>query len=116
MLADITPSSATPLVHERLEAGQRWLGQAPNDHWFIQLLATDAGQHAQVEDFLRKAADNQLDMDKLRIYASSLSGKPRVGVIYGDYPTRIAAAAAIGQLPLALRKTKPYPRQVIRLR
>jgi type II secretory pathway predicted ATPase ExeA len=116
MLADITPSSATPLVHERLEAGQRWLGQAPNDHWFIQLLATDAGQHAQVEDFLRKAADNQLDMDKLRIYASSLSGKPRVGVIYGDYPTRLAAAAAIGQLPLALRKTKPYPRQVIRLR
>lgn len=116
MLAATLPSSAAPLVHERLEAGQRWLEQVPNDHWFIQLLATDADQHTQVENFLRKAANNQLDMDKLRVYASSLSGKPRVGIIYGDYPTRLAATAAIDQLPLALRKTKPYPRQVIRLR
>jgi septal ring-binding cell division protein DamX len=69
-----------------------------------------------VENFLRKAANNQLDMDKLRVYSSSLSGKLRVGIIYGGYPTRLAATAAIGQLPLALRKTKPYPRQVIRLR
>lgn len=116
MLATTLPSSASPLVQERLEAGQRWLEQVPNDHWFIQLLATDANQHAQVENFLRKAANNQLDMDKLRVYSSSLSGKLRVGIIYGDYPTRLAATAAIGQLPLALRKTKPYPRQVIRLR
>ncbi len=116
MLAATLPSSATPLVRERLEAGQRWLEQVPNDHWFIQLLATDADQQAQVKNFLRTAANNQLDMDKLRVYSSSLSGKPRVGIIYGDYPTRLAAAAAIDQLPLALRKTKPYPRQVIRLR
>jgi type II secretory pathway predicted ATPase ExeA len=116
MPAATLPSSATPLVRERLEAGQRWLEQAPNDRWFIQLLATDADQQAQVENFLRKAANNRLDMDKLHVYASSLSAKPRLGVIYGDYPTRLAAAAAIGQLPLALRKTKPYPRQVIRLR
>ncbi len=110
------PAKLRPLTRERLAAGQRWLEQAPDNHWFLQLLVTEADQQLQVESFLRKAAANKLDINKVRVYYSSLSGKPRYGVIYGDYPTRIAAMAAISQLPASLRKTKPYPRQVIRLR
>jgi DamX protein len=52
----------------------------------------------------------------VRVYYSELSGKPRYGVTYGDYPTNAAAAAAIRELPKPLRANKPYPRQVVRLR
>lgn len=110
------PATKRPSIQEQLAAGQRWLEQIPNDHWFIQLLVTDADQQPQVDSFLRKATTNKVDMDNLHIYSSLLNGKLRYGVIYGDYPTRAATVAAINQLPAPLRKNKPYPRQVIRLR
>jgi septal ring-binding cell division protein DamX len=103
------------LTQERLIAGQYWLEKTPNDHWFIQIWATDATQQEQVESFLNAAA-LQADFNNLRVYFSPLSGQPRYGIIYGDYPTRTAAMAAIKQLPDTLKKTKPYARQVSRLR
>lgn len=106
---------AYPLTQERLSAGQHWLEKTPNDHWFIQIWATDATQREQVESFLNAAAA-QADFNNLHVYFSSLSGQPRYGIIYGDYPTRTAAMAAIKQLPDTLKKTKPYARQVSRLR
>ncbi len=66
--------------------------------------------------YLHRAKASGIDLENLRIYASSLSGKPRYGVIYGEYPTRAAAKAAITHLPAPLRTSQPYPRQVIRLR
>ncbi|AJP48724.1 hypothetical protein PG1C_10305 [Rugosibacter aromaticivorans] len=107
---------AYPLIQERIAAGQHWLEQTPNNHWFIQLWATDATQQAQVENFLSEAVAHQADINNIRVYFSSLSGQPRYGIIYGDYSTHAAVMAAIDQLPSALKKTKPYPRQVIRLR
>lgn len=108
-------SVAYPLTQERLTAGQYWLEKAPDNHWFIQIWATDATQQEQIENFLNAAAP-QADFNNLRVYFSSLSGKPRYGIIYGDYATRAAAVADIKQLPDALKKTKPYARQVSRLR
>jgi septal ring-binding cell division protein DamX len=104
-----------PLTQARIAAGQHWLEKAPNDHWFIQIWATDATQQEQVESFLNAAAP-QADFNNLRVYFSSLSGQPRYGIIYGDYPTHATAVAAIKQLPDILKKTKPYARQVSRLR
>ncbi|TAJ22890.1 MAG: AAA family ATPase [Rugosibacter sp.] len=104
-----------PLTQARIAAGQHWLEKAPNDHWFIQIWATDATQQEQVESFLNAAAP-QADFNNLRVYFSPLSGQPRYGIIYGEYPTRATAVAAIKQLPDILKKTKPYARQVSRLR
>lgn len=115
--ASKSPSSTlSPRIQQYLTAGQQWLAQAPDHHWFIQLLVAEGDQVAEVERFLRNAAGYSLDTDQLRLYASSPNGEPRLGVIYGDYPTRSAAIAAINQLPLPLRRAKPYPRQVIRLK
>ena len=110
------PLKLGPLTQERLEAGRVWLAEAAGDRWFIQMLATDAGRHGEVEALLRRLASSKAEMNSVHVYFSELSGSPRYGVIYGNYSTRKAAAQAIRGLPPALQKNKPYPRQVVRLR
>lgn len=105
-----------PLTTERLEAGKDWLKQLPDDRWFIQLFATDAVRHAEVENLLRRLPSGGVEMDKVHVYYSDLSGKPRYGVTYGNYASAAAASAAARTLPQVLRANKPYPRQAVRLR
>jgi type II secretory pathway predicted ATPase ExeA len=111
-----TPHKLGPLTTERLEAGQAWLRQLPDDRWFIQLFATDASRHAEVENLLRRLSSSEVEMDKVHVYYSELSGKPRFGVTYGNFSSAGAASAAIRSLPQMLRANKPYPRPAIRLR
>ena len=80
------------------------------------MFATDAGQHAEVETLLRRLLSAKVDISGIHVYYSELSGTPRLGVIYGNYPTRAAATAGIRELPRALRANQPYPRRVSRLR
>jgi type II secretory pathway predicted ATPase ExeA/septal ring-binding cell division protein DamX len=105
-----------PLTTARLEAGQVWLQQLPDDRWFIQLFATEASRHAEVENLLRRLPSAGVEMDKVHVYYSELSGKPRYGVTYGSYPSAGAASAAARGLPQVLRVNKPYPRPAMRLR
>jgi type II secretory pathway predicted ATPase ExeA len=105
-----------PLTLARLNAGHTWLEQLPDDHWFIQVFATDAARHGEVETLLRKLAPNDAELDNIHVYYSELSGKPRYGVTYGSYSTRAAASAALHTLPKPLQANRPYPRQVVRLR
>jgi septal ring-binding cell division protein DamX len=112
----LTRAQAGPLTQVRLESGRAWLQQVANDQWFIQLFATDASRPAEVENLLRNLAAGQSDMDAIHVYYSERSGKPRYGVILGNYATQGAAQAAIRDLPAALQANKPYPRQVARLR
>ncbi len=114
--APSTAPKAGPLTLARLEAGRIWLEKLPNDRWFIQLFATDADRHGEIEVLLRKLSSSRIEMDSIHVYFSELSGKPRYGITYGDYSTRDEAAAAIRALPKPLRTGKPYPRQVVRLR
>lgn len=111
----IQPKPGT-LTLARLEAGRIWLEKLPNDRWFIQLLATDADRHSEIEALLKKLSSSKVEMDRVHVYYSELSGKPRYGITYGDYATRDEASAAIGKLPKPLRTNKPYPRQAVRLR
>jgi type II secretory pathway predicted ATPase ExeA len=116
--SDIAPLPAhlPPLVRSRLEAGHLWLEQAPNNHWFIQLFATDADRPQEVAAALDKIMASAIDTNKIHIYYSTLSGKPRYGIVYGEYPTQAAAIAAMAGLPAVSGASRPYPRQVSRLR
>lgn len=105
-----------PLTQERLEAGRAWLAQLPDDGWFIQLFASDASRHGDVETLLRRMSSSGIDMGKVHVYYSGLSGKPRYGITYGNYPSYGAAAAALRELPPLVRINRPYPRQASRLR
>ncbi|MDA8258920.1 MAG: AAA family ATPase [Betaproteobacteria bacterium] len=104
------------LTLERIEAGRLWLQQASNARWFVQVFDTDASRHAEVETLLRNLSASNMDLAGIHAYYSELSGKPRYGVIYGDFASREAATAAISDLPKQLRANQPYPRQVARLR
>jgi type II secretory pathway predicted ATPase ExeA/septal ring-binding cell division protein DamX len=120
VLAAPPPQPAKPkvgrLTLERLEAGKTWLEQLPDDRWFIQIFAADADRHAEVETLLRRLSSSTTELSNIHVYYSDLSGKPRLGVMYGDYPTRAAATGAMRELPKSLRMSQPYPRQVVRLR
>ncbi len=104
-----------PLTREYFEHYESWIADVPRNHYFIQLLATDANRTGEIEGFLARAAE-VLDQKELRAYRSSLSGRDRVGVIYGDYENREQAAAAMLALPDTIKAAQPFPRSVGRLR
>lgn len=104
-----------PLTRQHFAQYEQWIAGAPGHHYFIQLLATDANHTGEIEGFLARATP-LIDPAELRAYRSSLSGRDRVGVIYGDFPSREAAAAAMQALPESIKASQPFPRQVSRLR
>jgi MSHA biogenesis protein MshM len=103
-----------PLTRQHLARYEEWLESTPRHHYFIQLLATEATHTGEIEGFLARATP-LLDSGQLRAYRSSLSGSDRVGVIYGDFPNREAAVAAMLALPESIKAVQPFPRQVARL-
>jgi MSHA biogenesis protein MshM len=104
-----------PLARQRLEQTRRWLAGVPDEHWFVQLMVADGSDSAGIEDFLARAA-RLLDPVELRVFVGTADSGNRVGVIYGDFPSRELAAQAAAALPPAVSAWKPYPRQVRRLR
>jgi MSHA biogenesis protein MshM len=110
------PQKVGRMTRERLESSRPWLDQLPSDRWFIQIFAANAERHGEVESLLRRLAAAGEDSDQLHVYYSELSGRPRYGVIYGDYPSREKATAAMRGLSKQLRANKPYPRPATRLR
>lgn len=104
-----------PLTRKRFDDTLIWLDLTKNNRWFIQLLNTDAGSVRDIERFLANAS-KLADPDAIRVYKVERKEGDRLGVIYGDYPSREAASQALQQLPAALKAYGPYPRQVGRLR
>ncbi|RLJ63743.1 ExeA family protein [Sulfurisoma sediminicola] len=102
-------------VQKRLAEHRSWFEKTPNDRWFIQLLGTDSSQARRIEALLARA-DALLDPAQVRVYFVPLHGSERMGVIYGDFPSRAAAVEALKTLPTELRPYQPYPRQVVKLR
>jgi MSHA biogenesis protein MshM len=102
-------------LDERLAATEDWLKQTPDHHHFIQLLVTDAASHAQVEAFITTHA-RLLDLRQVRVYRSLAGGRDRLGVIYGNYPSREQANAALTTLGEITPGSRPYVRAVARLR
>lgn len=107
--------SAGKTLDERISASEAWLRSAPAAHHFIQLFSTDAGNRAAAERFLGNA-QRSLDPEQIHVYRSALSGREKIGIIYGDYPSAAAAESALAQLPPAIRESGPYVRQVSKLR
>ena len=114
--AAVGPDAARPLtLAERIDATRRWLETARDSHYFIQLLNVDASSEKEVVDFISRNSAT-LDLRQVRVYRSSLSGRDRLGVIYGDYPSREQANAALAKLGEVTPSSKPYVRSVSRLR
>lgn len=108
-------AAAPSLTEQRLAAGQAWLKQAPDEHWFIQLRALDANQSEQIEALLQKLA-KQLPAEQTRAYLGKRGNTPRIGIIFGEYESHAAAARAMAALPPEVLNGQPYLRQVRKLR
>lgn len=108
-------SGLGPRTTERLAASADWLANTPGHHYFLQLLIVEIAAASEVEIFL-DANFNALDARQLRVYRSNLSGRDRIGVIYGDFSTREQATAAMSELPASVRALHPYVRSVRKLR
>jgi type II secretory pathway predicted ATPase ExeA len=104
-----------PLTRQHLAQYEEWIKDAPRNRYFIQLLATDATHTGEVEGFLSRATA-ALEPAHLRVYRSSLSGRDRLGVIYGDFDNREEAAQAMQTLPESIKTIQPFPRQVSKLK
>ncbi len=119
--AATTPAPATtaaekPLtLSERIAATDEWLKSTPDTHFFIQLLSTDGNNIRGVEAFL-ESNTKTLDSQKIRVYRSNLSGRDRLGVIYGDYPSANSAGAELTKLVDINPTSRPYIRAVRKLR
>lgn len=102
------------LTRQHLQQFEQWIAEAPRTHYFIQLLATEAQQTGEIEGFLARAT-KALDPALIRVYRSTLSGRDRVGIIYGEFPSREAAVSAMLAMPESIKAAQPFPRQVVRL-
>ena len=110
-----TPDAAPPTLAERIAATDTWLSITPTTHYFIQLLSTDGDNERDVEAFLETQSAT-LDPQQLRVYRSRLSGRDRLGVIYGDYPSYAAALAELKKVNISTGGGTPYVRSVSKLR
>ena len=99
----------------QIAATDEWLKQASDSNYFIQLFSTDGSKPQEIEAFLKNNA-SLLDPAQIRVYRSKLSGRERLGVIYGDYPLRETAVAELGKLGRLNALDKPYLRTVRRMR
>lgn len=104
-----------PLTHQAMARFAPWLAEAPANHYFLQFFATDADKADEAERYLAQL-DASVDRNQLRAYRSALSGKDRIGLIYGDYPSRESALQAARQLSTSPRHIQAIPRQVNKLR
>jgi septal ring-binding cell division protein DamX len=108
-------ANRTVLLADRIKATEVWLSTVPDDHYTIQLLLADAASQREIAGFIA-ANDKFLDVAQIRIYRKMVNGRDRLGVIYGDYPARELAVAALAQLGTIRQVSQPYVRPVSQLR
>jgi MSHA biogenesis protein MshM len=114
--ATASVGSARPLtLGERLALTEDWLQRTPDSHYFIQLLMADAASQKEVAAFIA-LQERTLAADQIRVYRSRVGDRERLGVIYGDYPSRELANAALAALGEVSAASRPYVRAVARLR
>jgi type II secretory pathway predicted ATPase ExeA len=112
---DTSASHDGPSLAERITSTAEWVKATPDDHYFIQLLSTDGNNDAGVQHFIGGIA-GKLDARHLRVYRSDLSGRDRLGVIYGDFATWDEARAELAKLAETIPEGKLYIRAVSKLK
>ena len=88
--------------------GAAWIRQQPANSYVLQIIS------AQYKSNLRNLLSDQSGIQsQLSGYVKyTPSGKPRYLLLYGSYPDRKAAVAAINELPDKLQSIPPWPRKI----
>lgn len=85
-----------------LTKDERSILSVPAQHYTLQLMGS--GSKAAIQ----KVIESNHLQQKAKVYHTNLKGKDYYVLIYGSYPTRAAANAAIGALPSNLKQLKPW--------
>ena len=112
-LTVVAPMNAAPqdLVQQRLSATAQWLASAKPETAGIHIQLLGASDAKRLENYLREIG-KVVDIQQVFVYRTKAAGKPAFSVIYGSYPDRAHANAALEKLPVQLRAQHPYLRTV----
>lgn len=115
--APAAPTASAPknIADARLEATQQWLAAARPETLGIHIELLGAGEPKRLENYLLNLG-KLVDIDQVFVYRTRAGGKPAYSVIYGSYPDRASANAALDKLPARLRAQRPYLRTVQSIR
>jgi MSHA biogenesis protein MshM len=86
------------LLTERVAATREVLVKVPDQHYSIELFATDNSDPARMERFLLRARD-MVPLDQVLVIPVAVGGRYRLRIVYGAFATREEAAAARSRLP-----------------
>lgn len=109
----ITPVTAAEsesgdILERRLNAAQSWLNQHPASTVTVQLMGGDESQmRTQLE-----ALASQIELDKIYLFRTKVSGKPFMLVTYGSYSGWNEATQAKEKLPKAILANRPRLRTI----
>ena len=115
--APAAPTASAPknIADARLEATQQLLAAAQPETLGIHIELLGAGEPKRLENYLLNLG-KLVDIDQVFVYRTRAGGKPAYSVIYGSYPDRASANAALDKLPARLRAQRPYLRTVQSIR
>ena len=99
------------IIRARLSATEQWLAKAKPETLGIHIQLLGALDPKRLENYLQELA-KVIDIQQVFVYRTRAGGKPAFSVIYGSYPDRSQANAALEQLPARLRAQQPYLRTV----
>jgi len=108
-------ADATGLLAQRQRATDDWLRQAPDSTFTLQLLTADVARAADVNLWLTRLPAG-IKVDQVYVYSSVIRGLPRFSILYGAFPDRASATAALGELPKKMRDGKPLIRTIAGIR
>jgi type II secretory pathway predicted ATPase ExeA len=99
------------VLARRLVVTRAWLKEVDDNHYSIQLLATEAGQRRNLEAFLRER-HRAGDIDEVYVYETVIRGRPWFGVLYGYFSSLSAARRALRELSEDLLRHQPFIRNI----
>lgn len=115
LATQIQPAAGLPLVSGRLQASQRWLTQSGANGLTIQLLLSQDDDMEKLEKLLSDQTYRDL-LPNIYLHRSTVNGRLRWSLLYGDFDTKSKALAALADLPDRVRLHQPYLRSVATLR
>ncbi len=102
-------------LQQRLIATRQWIRTANPQHFSIQLALIDQHPESQIQYYLIKLF-SLLDLQKLYIYQTSISGRKQYSVLYSEYKHYRQAKQELQALPESLSSSGPFIRSIKSLR
>jgi septal ring-binding cell division protein DamX len=99
------------LLEARLAATEAWLASAPRDTYSIHVGVVATQDPEKLTHYLENLG-KLVEVDKVFVYRTLAGGRPATSVLYGSFPDRASANAAMAHLPSPLLAQRPYLRTV----